>query len=232
MLLMIHMLLKKSSDREDEEVFIIPKVIICGISGFFSAAIFDALFKYFEYGTLKISGITFYGGLIGAITILYIQLQFNRKYTHYNIKEWFDLLTLPLIIFHFFGRIGCFFAGCCYGKITESHLGVIFPDNIEHGIIHNGLKRYPTQLFEAVALLVIFILVSFAKNKFQSYLASYASIRFFLEFFRGDDRGYLTSFLSPAQIISIVIILNILFYRIAEIKTLKKCKETGLSHLK
>ncbi len=114
-------------------------------------------------------------------------------------------LTPPFILFHFCGRIGCFFGGCCYGKATDSCLGIVFPDNPAAGIYHNGIKCYPTQLFEAFALLIILIAVCAIKNKIFCYLLFYSVCRFVIEFFRGDERGYISQFISPAQTISIVV---------------------------
>lgn len=219
MLFAVKLSLKNAVNQASEVVFIYPKIVVCGISGFFVAGIFDSIFKFIEYGTFQISGITFYGGLIGAILALYIQLKImGNRGTQYSIEEWFDLLTLPFILFHCIGRIGCFFAGCCYGKPTDSFLGVVFPDNLRDGIVHNGVSCYPTQLFESVALLGIFVFVLFRKHKFQVYLLCYAIVRFFLEFIRGDDRGYILIFLSPAQLISCIVVLLQILRSIAHMK--------------
>ena len=208
----IHGLLK-SQNCLSEEKYIFPKIICCGLVGYFFAGFFDTLFKYFNDGQFKVCGITFYGGLLSAVATLYLQLLFCKK-TKYKINEWFDLLTPPFIVFHFLGRIGCFFAGCCYGKITESWIGVYFPDNIELGIKHHGFKCYPTQLFEAFALLLILIVLKYVKRKFKTYLILYSCFRFILEFYRGDNRGYLSDYFSPAQLVSITILFVMCFFKI------------------
>lgn len=213
MILMIHHILKKMN-QTDEEVIIFPRLVICGIVGYSFAAIADFIFKYIKYGVLKIYGITFYGGLIGGIVALFLLLKFNSKSTNISVQKWFEILTLPFIIFHFFGRIGCFLGGCCYGKNTQSFLGVVFPDNEKMGIIHNGSKCYPTQLFEAIALIGIFIIVYKSKHRFSTYMLSYAVMRFFLEFLRGDDRGMITLFLSPSQVISLCVICSFGVYKL------------------
>lgn len=212
----LHIILRKKQFGINEEIYIIPKIIFSALIAFTASAIFDALFKFRENGGFVLKGVTFYGGLIGAVFSMYILLRFSKRKTSYTIKQWYDILTIPLIVFHFFGRIGCFLAGCCYGKNTKSPIGIYFPDNAEAGIFHNGAKCYPTQLFEAAALILIFILVLLFSEKFMVYLFSYATARFFIEFFRGDDRGYLMPVLSPAQIISIIIIISIIgnvFYK-------------------
>ena len=206
LLLCIHITLQKATDSQKEENYIIPKIITSGFIAYFSAGFLDSLFKYFEYGVFKISGITFYGGFLAAVISLYIQLKLHTD-TQYSINQWFNLLTQPFLLFHFFGRIGCFFAGCCYGKTTENVFGVSFPDNIELGFIHNGLKCYPTQLFEAIIILLIFVILIFVKQKFRIYLFCYSISRFLLEFLRADDRGYISNYFSPAQVISLTIML-------------------------
>lgn len=222
MLLTLHISLKKTPNGKQEEYFIIPKVVFSGVAGLLLSALFDAFFKYIESGSFELSGITFYGGLIGAMLSMYILLRLFKRNTQYSIKEWFDFLTAPFILFHIFGRTGCFFAGCCYGKNTSSFWGVNFPDNIENEIVHGGEKCYPTQLFEAAMLFIIFIAVVLLKNKFQSYIISYAMGRFVLEFLRGDNRGELFGFLSPAQSISVIIIAVVLCYKTVYILKPKK----------
>lgn len=213
MFLLVHIKLRNDPSREKEEAFIFPKMVFCGMSGCFFAAVFDSVFKLRENGGFVLKGITFYGGLLGASITLLLILRLTKQRTQYTIKDWFSILTIPFIAFHVFGRIGCFLGGCCYGKVTDSFVGIHFPDIPEHGIYHGGMKCYPTQLFEAAALLVILAVVIKVKKKFQTYLLLYAVARFLIEFYRGDDRGYIFEQISPAQTISIVIVLSLLVIR-------------------
>lgn len=222
--LAIHLCLKKAENRRKEEEFIVFRLLVSVICACFFAALFDAIFKYFEHGVFEFKGITFYGGFIGATVSLYLLLlnTKEKKKTQFSIIEWFDLLTVPLLSFHFFGRLGCFFGGCCYGKITDSALGVVFPDNAEMGIIHNGVKRYPTQLFEVLLIAIIFFAVLFVKSRFSVYLLTYSVGRFTIEFFRGDDRGFLSTLFSPAQVISILLFLTSILLFINKLRIQKK----------
>ncbi|MGN0454967.1 MAG: prolipoprotein diacylglyceryl transferase [Ruminococcus sp.] len=217
MLICLHIELRNAVSREKEELYILPKIIVSGVVAFAFSAVFDALFKIDENKGFVIRGITFYGGLIGAVVCMFFLLKLRKKHTEYTTEQWFDILTVPLIVFHFWGRIGCFLAGCCYGKTTDSILGVYFVDNVESGIIHNGAKCYPTQLFEAFALIIILLLVLLSRKRFKMYLLSYAVGRFFIEFFRGDDRGFFVFGLSPAQVISVVIVIGICLYQFYKI---------------
>lgn len=199
MVAMIHIALKSAKDRDKEEVYIFAKVFISAFVGYILSAVCDALFKLKQNGGFKISGVTFYGGLIGSAFCMYILLRIFRKNTEYTVRQWFDMLTAPLIAFHICGRIGCFLGGCCYGKATEGAIGVYFADV--------GYKCYPTQLIEAVLLAVILILVVTvgSKDRFKMYLLCYSTARFFIEFLRGDNRGEGLLGLSPAQTVSVFI---------------------------
>ena len=141
-------------------------------------------------------GLVFYGGFIAAV--LYALLY--CKYKKINIKRLADIFAPALALGHSFGRIGCLLSGCCYGKETHCFISVN--------------NRYPTQIFEAVGNLIIFFILHKLYKKshkdghvFLLYLIFYSVLRFSIEFFRGDDRGSFFLGLSPAQNISIVILL-------------------------
>ena len=111
-----------------------------------------------------------------------------------------------ITVAHAFGRIGCFFAGCCYGRETDSVLGVHFK--------YVSGNRLPTQLFEAAFLFLLFAVLTLLVLKWKCpytmsvYLVAYGIFRFIIEFFRGDDRGQIFGgALSPSQVGSIVYLL-------------------------
>lgn len=213
-----HINLTQSENAEAEEIFIFPKIVYSAMAAYAFAAIADSIFKINDNGKFIITGITFYGGLFGGIIGMYIQLHISRQKNQYTVSEWFNTLTQPLIVFHIVGRIGCFLAGCCYGKVTSGFWGVAFPDNITDNIFHNGQSRYPTQLFEVTALILILIIIHKEKDKFNIYIFLYAISRFIIEFFRGDSRGNLFIIISPAQLISLVIIVTHFIKKVADKK--------------
>jgi phosphatidylglycerol:prolipoprotein diacylglycerol transferase len=148
-------------------------------------------------------GFVFYGSLI--VAIIFAIWYLKRK--KYPILVILDIMSIATVIAHFFGRLGCFFAGCCYGKPTDSHFGIEFPTT-------KGEKVIPTQLIEASVLLIIGIILYNIKNKeeikgklFLVYLILYAIFRFFIEFLRGDFRGIIFQSLSHSQFIAILFIL-------------------------
>jgi phosphatidylglycerol:prolipoprotein diacylglycerol transferase len=113
-----------------------------------------------------------------------------------------------------FGRIGCFMAGCCYGKPTDGPLSVTFTDAACQAPLNTPLV--PTQLLEAGYILLVMILLLVIKSKFQKfygqlfllYLILYAIGRSVLEIFRGDAaRGFIIEgYLSHSQFIALIII--------------------------
>jgi phosphatidylglycerol:prolipoprotein diacylglycerol transferase len=148
-------------------------------------------------------GNIFYGGLLGGILTAIIIVKKRPQYGYL-----LDIVTPAIPLFHFFGRIGCFFAGCCFG--IESSFGF----TMRHSIIEeaNGVNRFPAQLLEALINILLFFILDFfrRKNIFKQniiylYLLFYSVARFFIEFLRGDEyRGFVFA-LSTSQIISILI---------------------------
>ena len=186
--------------------------------GFGSAALFQAIYDYIETGVFRFSGsITFIGGLIGG-TICFLAVYFilRRRLTE-KLSDTLSLFPCLITVGHAFGRIGCFFAGCCHGKPTDSILGVKFP-HLSHPV-------HPTQLYEAIFLFLLFGVLSYLllKKRFKYnmsiYLIAYGIFRFCLEFLRGDSRGELVTGISPSQfwslcMIAIGVAIIFPFYRI------------------
>lgn len=149
-------------------------------------------------------GSVFYGGLLGGMLFSYIYAKKNKM----NIKEVFNLVIPVVPLFHFFGRIGCFLVGCCYG--VESSIGFTYTHSMVP--IANNVCRFPIQLVEASFNLILFIVLAiFSYKKILKgklvylYFIAYPVARFIFEFFRGDMyRGFLFG-LSTSQIISIIL---------------------------
>lgn len=190
-----------------EDIFLI--LIISGCMMYIGAFGFDALFHSIKDKELKTNGITFLGGFVTAITTFIIMFCKILKKEKKNLFFYLNIIITGIVIAHAFGRIGCFCAGCCYGKPTDSAFGVVFPvGSSAYWQYGPGVKVYPTQLFEAGFLFILFIvLVLLKKDQFKIYLISYGTFRFLIEFLRGDDRGGLFGVLSPSQVISIILII-------------------------
>ena len=180
-------------------------VLACGL-GFVFAALFQAVYTYLEDPSkgfdLFGAGLTFIGGLIGgAVLFLALCFIFRNKYQ----SKLIDICTsvpLGIILGHGFGRIGCFFAGCCYGVPTDSWIGIKF--------VGMDQKVVPTNLIEALFLFALFavLLVIYLKKPnpygIAIYLMAYGVFRFIIEFWRDDARGSFVPGLSPSQFWGIV----------------------------
>lgn len=174
------------------------------------------------------TGFVFYGSLLFAVPIV---VWFFRK-EKWPLWPLMDNLAITACIVHGFGRIGCFFAGCCYGKQTDLPWGVTFSDPISQAEPLNT-PLHPTQLYSALLISGILItLLMFKRHKrfegqlFFIYIILYATGRGIIEIFRGDEeRGYIIDgILSHSQFISIcVIAVTLWFYK----KFLSKAKLRG-----
>ena len=157
--------------------------------------------------------------VIGGMLAVYIYLK--KKKLPMNIFT--DIATIIIPLFHFFGRIGCFLVGCCYG--VESDIGFTY----HHSLIEsaNHVNRFPIQLVEAVYNLGLFFLLYYLlkNNKLKGkllglYLIIYPIGRFIFEFFRGDEyRGFLFG-LSTSQIISVLLLIFGIFLLLKKEKNL------------
>lgn len=149
-------------------------------------------------------GFVFYGALIGGLGGVAIYALI-RKLPFFSLTDYF----IPaLVIGHAFGRIGCVFAGCCYGMECASPISIVFPAG---SAAPAGVPLLPTQIMESVFLflLCVFLVWKLTKRKpFGTvsgwYMVLYGAWRFTIEFFRNDERGFVGA-LSTSQFISIFI---------------------------
>ncbi len=198
---------KKLKIQEKFTDFVFYNAIVSIIVGFGSAALFQAFYNWIENPSAGFKlggGITFIGGLIGgALCFLLIYFIFRKRYTS-KLTDVLSLIPCAIFIAHGFGRVGCFFAGCCYGKPTDSFLGIKFP-NLSHAV-------HPTMLYEAIFLFIMFgvcTLLLFKwkfKHNMSLYLITYGVFRFLIEYLRGDYRGSFIPGISPSQFWSILMI--------------------------
>ena len=173
---------------------------------------------------LGTDGFTVYGGVV--LGILVGGLIVRRKKV--DVPLYLDLVIPQIALAQGFGRIGCFLAGCCYGKPTDSALGVVFP---VEAIAPHGIKLLPTQLFSAAGDFLIFIILillsNFATRRFQPpsmsgmYLILYGIGRFAIEFLRADPRKTALG-LTSNQFVSIAFVLFGIALIVYSVKRAKK----------
>ncbi|CAN2039818.1 Phosphatidylglycerol--prolipoprotein diacylglyceryl transferase [Candidatus Magnetomoraceae bacterium gMMP-15] len=183
------------------------------VSGLIGARLFYVITEWdnFYLNPIEIfkiwnGGLVFFGGFITAV----ITIVWYIKKTDMQLWKIFDIMSPSIAIGHFFGRIGCFSAGCCYGRICDLPWAVTFTHPAT--LARANIPLHPVQLYSAFTNLFIFIiLVLLIKRKkfegqiFISYLFLYSIGRMILEFFRGDDRGnFVLRTFSPAQAISLI----------------------------
>lgn len=159
------------------------------------------------------SGFVVYGGIIAGVLAAIVYC----KKKNLVFMEYFDLCMPSVAIAQGFGRLGCFMAGCCYGRQTDAWYGVIFPAG---SMAPAGVKVIPTQLISSLGdFLIMGILLWYSKRAKHTgdvgamYMLLYGVGRFFIEYLRADDRGAV-GILSTSQLISVFIVLGawLLFY--------------------
>jgi phosphatidylglycerol:prolipoprotein diacylglycerol transferase len=156
------------------------------------------------------SGGVFYGGLILAVIVA---LWYIRRI---GLPLWTtcDVFAPGIALGHVVGRLGCFFAGCCWGKPTAVPWAITFTDPFAAANVGTPLNvpLHPTQLYEAgaEALILAVLLVTESRGRrfpgrtFWVYMLLYAVSRYIIEMFRGDPRGSVLMF-STSQFISLIL---------------------------
>jgi phosphatidylglycerol:prolipoprotein diacylglycerol transferase len=167
----------------------------------------------FSLSTLQAGGV-FYGGLIAAVAVSVWYIRRNQL----PVLRTCDAFAPGIAIGHAIGRLGCFAAGCCYGKPTNLPWGVTFTNPVANAISGTPLnvRLHPTELYESVVELINFLflywLIRHKKSDGQvigAYMFLYGVARYFLEFLRDDpERGSVFGgAMSGTQLISIFLVL-------------------------
>lgn len=202
-------LIEKLSGRKDLSNFILS-LMFSGVIGSRVAYVIEHWRSEFAANPARIlrvdqGGLMFYGGLILAILVFFVGCKVKKEHP----LKLADLFCTVVPLGHAFGRLGCFFYGCCYGRDSEAWCAVKFPVGSPSWFAHKGhvVSVLPTQLFEALALLALFAVLLVIYRKWRrgtagAYLVGYAVIRFALEYTRGDPRAAVGPF-SISQTISL-----------------------------
>jgi len=176
----------------------------------------------FAWARFWSGGLAYYGGLIFASAFAYIFLKKEK----FPFGKASDMAGMVVPLGLFWGRMGCFLGGCCFGSHTEGAWGMTFPawspasrSQWKEGLLSTpafeSLAVHPTQLYEALGCLVIAVVTMvwvrprkrFDGQVMLAFLILYALLRFGLEFVRADDRGGLLG-LSTSQLIGVVIMVG------------------------
>jgi phosphatidylglycerol:prolipoprotein diacylglycerol transferase len=169
--------------------------------------------EIFSLSTLRSGGV-FYGGLLLAMisAIWYLRKK--------QLPAWIiaDFAAPGIALGQALGRIGCLSAGCCYGKPTQMPWGITFTSQYAHDNVGVPLNTplHPTQIYESVGAFCLFLFLMWRLSRkhftgqiLLEYLMLYSLLRFVIEFYRYDDRGFvLHGLLSTSQFIAILIFLG------------------------
>lgn len=198
---------------------LVISLMISGIAGSRIAYVIEHWRTEFASDPLSViridqGGLMFYGGFILAAAVFFGWCFFKKE----KPLALADLLCVAVPLGHAFGRVGCFFYGCCYGKQCDCAVALSFPrgspawyEQLNAAQIassaQESLPVLPTQLFEAGANLLLFgalflIFRKFGRGTTALYLIGYAMIRFGMEYLRGDPRAAVGVF-SISQTISL-----------------------------
>ena len=195
-------------------------VVLCGIVGAKVLYIINEWSYYsthaseiFSLNTLQAGGV-FSGGLLAA----FLAAAWYVWRHHMPPLGTCDAFAPGLALGHAIGRIGCFAAGCCFGKETHHWWAVTFTNKLANEITGTPLNKplQPTQLFEsAVELANFFFLMWLLKRRkfdgqvFGAFMFIYGIARFFLEYLRADPgRGSVFGgVMTGTQLISIGLVL-------------------------
>jgi phosphatidylglycerol:prolipoprotein diacylglycerol transferase len=164
-------------------------------------------------------GLVFFGGLFGATVMAW---WFTRR-RHLSFARVADVLAPSVALGHFFGRLGCFAAGCCWGRESQAPWAMRFPAEslvFKQYVIDGRLDAsagatpplHPVQLYEAFGELALFVALSWLLRRKRydgqvlvAYLVGYAALRFTVELFRGDaGRKFVAAWLSTSQAIALL----------------------------
>lgn len=211
-----------------------PLGIWCAVGGFLDAKLLYVITEWKELFAGQMTfrdvmyGFVVYGGIIGGIFAGYLYCKVKKL----DFLKYFDMVMPSIALAQGFGRIGCFLAGCCYGRETDAWYGMEFNHSVYYNMI--GVKVIPTQLIMSAANFAHFFLLVLIANKAYKagkdgvvagcYLLFYSVGRFLIEFLRDDPRGGV-GVLSTSQFISLFIfaagVLMVLFFG------LRKGKQTA-----
>jgi phosphatidylglycerol:prolipoprotein diacylglycerol transferase len=189
--------------EEDKLLSLLIAIWIGSLAGARAFFVWEA-WAYYAASPLEIpmvwrGGLSFYGGLVGGLAAVV----YGCRRVGLPLRETLDLLVPSLAIGHALGRVGCLFHGCCFGQVAAGPFAVTFAD---------GLPRHPTQGYELVALLVLWVAsLRRATEPHRpgalagEYLIAYATLRFALEGLRDDMVGPVFAGLLRYQWVSVVI---------------------------
>lgn len=199
----------KNRNLSTDEIYNLT--LCCAVFGFLGAKLLFCIVEWKSFianplSVLKSTGFVVYGGIIGGTLAGYGWCRLRKLV----FLDYFDLVLPSVAVAQGFGRLGCFLAGCCYGRETDSMFGIVFHNS---QFAPNNVRLIPTQLISAFGMFVIAGICFWYAHRPRKrgttgflYLTLYSIGRFGVEFLRNDHRGEVGIF-STSQFISLFIVL-------------------------
>lgn len=222
----IFLAIKRAEKKGIDGNTIVNLAFIVMISAIVGSRLFYVLFHLSEFkgrwiytflpvqpdGTIGLGGLIFLGGFVGALlsSAIYIHI---KKMSFWKMA---DTVAPSLALGLFFGRIGCFLNGCCYGKVCDLPWGVVFPPQSPAGFQMGDVAIHPTQLYSSAYGLIIFIILMLLDKKerfdgflFTFFLILYGISRFTVDFFRFyESQMFLIDGIGFNQILSLLLVIT------------------------
>lgn len=217
----------KRADKKGLNSDIPYGILFCGvIFGYFCSKLTFVLIEWDSFIKnpkmfLAQSGFVVIGGLAGGVLAGYVYCRIKKVV----FLDYFDLCVPSIALAQGFGRIGCFMAGCCYGRETDSFIGIAFKNSY---YAPNNVKLIPTQLISSAFDFLNMAFLIFVANKAKkrgvvaaTYMLTYSVGRFLVEFLRNDERGEIGG-LSTSQFFAVIIFAVGLIFMLWALKHTEK----------
>lgn len=224
---------KRSVKRGVNGDYVYTMTLLTVILGFMAAKVLFIITYLKDFladpiSFIRGSGFVVFGGIIGGVATIWGYCKINKI----DFLGAFDVVVPGVALAQGFGRIGCLLAGCCYGRETDSAIGIIFKHS---NFAPNNVRLLPTQIMMAVGDFIIAGLLFWITSKVEkkimqekgleqppfgcggriglAYLILYSVGRFGVEFFRNDYRGSV-GILSTSQFIAVImaIVCAVIYY--------------------
>lgn len=202
---------------------IVDMGIYCGIAGLLGARLWDVFFFDWDYyqnhltellnvwqGGMAIQGGVLLGAIVGII--------YTRRHA---IDTWAlaDIVAPAIILGQAIGRSANLLNGDAFGAPTGSSFGILYPETTLAFHTYGNQPLWPAEIWECqldiviFALLLIFRSTNHAKGQaFALYVMLYSTVRFFLEYLRGDYNELVLGLFKSAQMTSLVAFTIALFF--------------------
>ncbi len=208
-------LVRRSALRDFNRNQVLDVCFAAMLGSFIGARLLHVLYEdpryYWQHPQLILAfwqgGFVYFGGFIGAFTAALFVLRRERQ----NWLKWFDLFAPVVSAGYVIGRVACFFAGCCYGRVCEWPWAVKFPAGVEAPA---NVPLHPTQLYAAFFEMGVLVLLlrgegsdKFKKpgQLFSIWLIGHSLGRVIMEYFRADYRGPAMGIMSISLILSVIL---------------------------